>query len=176
MSSKAHDDPGSRGEAARRPKLTAAIKASLRELSIQLALLNQQVSARVDVRQVDLNCLDLISRHGPLSPSTLARLAGLHAATLTGVLDRLERGGWVTRERDPVDRRAVVISPVRKRNAELLRQYAGMNRAMDRLCATYDVEELKLLSDFLSRVADAGHGATDELARSPPPTLDHPAD
>src|ERR1700742_2294657 len=142
MSFKSPGERRSGVEAARRPKLSAAIKASLRELSIQLALLNQQVSARVDLRQVDLNCLDLISRHGPLSPSALARLAGLHAATLTGVLDRLERGGWVTRERDPVDRRAVVISAVRKRNADLLRQYAGMNRAMDRICASYDVDEL----------------------------------
>jgi DNA-binding MarR family transcriptional regulator len=149
----------------RRPKLSAAIKASLRELSIQLSLLNHQVSAQVDLRQVDLNCLDLISRHGPLSPSALARLAGLHSATLTGILDRLERGGWVTRERDPSDRRAVVISPLRNRNAELLRLYAGMNGAVDRICAPYDAQELKLLGDFLARVAEAGRGATDELAR-----------
>jgi DNA-binding MarR family transcriptional regulator len=174
MSSKTHDEQGA-GEAARRPKLSAAIKASLRELSIQLSLLNQQVSARVELRQGDLNCLDLIARHGPLSPSALARLAGLHAATLTGIVDRLERGGWVTRERDLSDRRAVVISPVRKRNGELLRQYAGMNRAMDRICAMYDADELALLSDFLSRVADAGRGATDQLVRRPRETPNQPA-
>jgi MarR family len=41
------------------------------------------------------SCLDLITRHGPLSPSAPARRAGLHPATMTGILDRLERGGWV---------------------------------------------------------------------------------
>lgn len=155
---------GERGDDMRRPRLNAAIRASLRALSIQLSLLNHQVSAHVDLRQVDLNCLDLIVRFGPLSPSALARRAGLHAATLTGILDRLERGGWVTRDRDPADRRAVVIRPLRTRNAELTSLYREMNTAMDEICADYGVDELEILRDFLARAADAGRGATDRLA------------
>src|SRR5437762_14161176 len=110
--------------ARRRRRLTAAIKQSLRELSIQLSLLNHQVGAHVDLNDVDLDCLDLIARHGPLSPSALARRAGLHPATMTGILDRLERGGWVARQRDPSDRRAVVVRALRDRTAELFRLYA----------------------------------------------------
>jgi DNA-binding MarR family transcriptional regulator len=64
-----------------------------------------------------LECLDLIDRYGPLSPSALARRAGLHPATMTGVLDRLERDGWIVRERDPADRRGVLVQPVRSRCA-----------------------------------------------------------
>jgi DNA-binding MarR family transcriptional regulator len=86
--------------------LNRAIKESLRELSIHLSLLNHHVGARLGLKDVDLDCLDLISRHGPLTPSVLARRAGLHPATMTGILDRLERGGRVARERDPSDRRA----------------------------------------------------------------------
>jgi DNA-binding MarR family transcriptional regulator len=148
------------GAEARRPRLNAAIKASLRELSIQLSLLNHLVSAQVDLRQVDLNCLDLIVRQGPLSPSALARRAGLHSATLTGILDRLERGGWVTRDRDPSDRRSVVVSALHKRNAELMRLYAGMNTAMDQICAGCGIHELEIRGDFLGHVADAGRDAT----------------
>src|SRR5437879_3909557 len=88
-----------------RRRLNTAIKESLRELSIQLSLLNHHVSAHVDLKDVDFDCFDLIARHGPLSPSALARRAGLHPATMTGILDRLERGGWVVRDRDPSDRR-----------------------------------------------------------------------
>src|ERR1700736_6016508 len=91
----------------RRKRLTAAIKLSLRELRMHLSLLNLHVGAHLDLKDVDLDCLDLIASHGPLSPSTLARAAGLHPATITGILDRLERGGWVARERDPADRRGV---------------------------------------------------------------------
>lgn len=96
-----------------RRRTSAAIKESLRELSVQLSLFNHQLSAHVDLRDIDLDCLDLIKRHGPLSPSALARRAGLHAATMTGILDRLEKGGWIVRERDPVDRRAVVLRALR---------------------------------------------------------------
>jgi DNA-binding MarR family transcriptional regulator len=89
--------------------LSAKIRDSLRELGIQLALLNHHIGARLELKDVDLDCLNLIDRHGPLSPSTLARRAGRHPATMTGNLDRLEDGGWIARGRDPSDRRAVLI-------------------------------------------------------------------
>jgi len=147
-----------------RRRLTASIKQSLRALSIQLSLLNHQVGAHLGLNDVDLDCLDLIARHGPLSPSALAQRAGLHPATVTGVLDRLERGGWVARGRDPSDRRAVVVRAVRNRNPELMRLYAGMSSSMNEICAGYADAELEVLADFLRRTADAGRSATDKLA------------
>jgi DNA-binding MarR family transcriptional regulator len=151
-------------ETRRRWRLTTEIKESLRELRLQLALLNHQVRANLALKDVDLDCLDLINLHGPLSPSALARHAGLHPATMTGIIDRLERGGWVTRERDPSDRRAVVIRTLPERGAELFRLYGGMNRSMDQICAGYTGAELELLADFVRRTATAGRSATDELA------------
>src|SRR5438105_426837 len=109
----------------RRRRLTATIKQSLRELRMQLSMLNLHVGAHLDLKDVDLDCLDLIASHGPLSPTALARRAGLHPATITGILDRLERGGWVARQRDPADRRAVVVRARHERTAELVRLYAG---------------------------------------------------
>ena len=150
--------------ARRRRRLANAIKETLRELSIQLSLLNHHVGARLEIRDVDLDCLDLVDRHGPLSPSALARRAGLHPATVTGILDRLERGGWVVRERDPADRRGVVVRPRRERGAELLELYSGMNGAMDQILSGYGDAELELLRDFLHRTAEAGRAATDALA------------
>jgi DNA-binding MarR family transcriptional regulator len=144
--------------------LAAAIGTSLRDLAIQLSLLNHQVGAQLDLRDVDLDCLDLIDRLGPLSPSALARRAGLHPATITGILDRLEAGGWVVRERDPADRRAVMVRSLRDRYSDLLRLYAGMNRSMNKIYAGYDESELELIADFLDRTANAGRSATEELS------------
>jgi DNA-binding MarR family transcriptional regulator len=154
------------GGTRQRRRLTRAVKESLRELNNQLSLLNHQVGAQVDLRDIDLDCLDLIARHGPLSPSALARRAGLHPATMTGILDRLQRGGWISRDRDPdaTDRRAVAVRALSGRNADLFRIYSGMNSSMDQICAGYTEAELELVADFLRRTTTAGHTATDELA------------
>src|SRR5262245_7269385 len=156
--------PDGPGTARHRRRLTTAIKESLRELSIQLSLLNHQVSGRLELNDVDLDCLDLISRLGPLSPSALARRAGLHPATITGILDRLERGGWVARDRDQADRRAVTVRALRSRGAVVLRLCSGLNAAMDQVCDGHTGTELELLADFRRRPAGAGRAATDALA------------
>jgi DNA-binding MarR family transcriptional regulator len=151
-------------EIRRRQRLTTEIRDSLRELGVQLALLNHQIGAHLELKDVDLDCLNLIDRHGPLSPSVLARRAGLHPATITGILDRLERGGWAARERDPSDRRAVLVRALPDRNSDLMRLYSGMSASMNKLLAGYGYTELELLADFLRRTANAGQTAADELA------------
>jgi DNA-binding MarR family transcriptional regulator len=155
---------GDPGDARRRRRLANEIKDSLRDLSIQLNQLNHQVVAHLDLNDADLQCLELLNRHGPLSPGALARLAGLHPATVTGILDRLERGGWVARERDAADRRAVTVRPLRGRNPELLRLFAGMNNLMDGVCAGYTEAELLVIADFLRRTGGAGQEAAADLA------------
>jgi DNA-binding MarR family transcriptional regulator len=156
--------PASREAARRQRRLDREVRASLRDLGVQLSLLNHQVRGQLELKGTDLECLDLISRDGPLSPSALARRAGLHPATLTGILDRLERGGWIVRERDPADRRAVLIRAERARGADVLRLYSGMNSSMDQIIGGYDEAELELLAGFLRRTAEAGRAAAQELA------------
>jgi hypothetical protein len=51
-----------------RRQLTAEIKVSLRKLSNRLSPLNHHVGAHVDLKDVDLDHLDLISRDGPRQP------------------------------------------------------------------------------------------------------------
>ena len=153
------------GDARSRRRRVTGVRQALRELSTQLSLLNNQVGGHLELRPVDIHCLDLIAMHGPLSPSDLARRAGLHPATLTGVLDRLERGRWISRDRDPADRRAVLLRPLPDRSAEILGLYAGMNRSMDAICAGYTNAELEVIAGFLGRAAAAGRTATTDLAQ-----------
>jgi DNA-binding MarR family transcriptional regulator len=148
-----------------RQQTASEIRDSLRELRIQLALLNYRVGANVDLKDVDMDCLDILDTTGPLSPSTLARQAGVHPATMTGILDRLERGHWIVRERDPLDRRAVLVRVDRERYGELLSHYSGLSRAMNKLLAGYADDELKVIADFMSRCVEAGRQASEDLAQ-----------
>ncbi len=150
----------------RRRGLTVSIKQSLRELRTGLLEFNQAVVEKLGLRSVDLDCLDLINALGPVGPSELARRTHLHPATVTGILDRLEKGGWIVRERDANDRRAVVVRARKERNPELLGLLAGMSDRMDDICARYSEAELEAILDFLKRTAIAGSHSASDLAES----------
>nr|WP_167207679.1 MarR family transcriptional regulator [Kribbella shirazensis] len=153
------------GDVRHRRRTGNEIKAALRDLRIQLALLNHQIGGRLALKDVDLDCLDVLARNGPLTPSALARQAGVHPATLTGILDRLERGGWIARDRARADRRSVTISVLPDRGTEVFRLYRPMIGAMDDVLADYSDAELTLIADFLRRSAEAGERANGELAQ-----------
>jgi len=53
--------------ARRRRRSITAVKEALRELNSQLSLLNHHVGDRLGLKDVDLECLDVIARHGPLT-------------------------------------------------------------------------------------------------------------
>ncbi|WP_322752183.1 MarR family transcriptional regulator [Frankia sp. Cas3] len=159
-------DGSASGEGGRtRSRRIAEAKLSLRELRIELAVLNHRVGSRIEIKDVDFDCLDVITRHGPISPSALARRVGVHLATMTGILDRLERGGWIVRDRVESDRRAVLIRGVPDKQRDIFRLYDGMNRSLDRILENYSDDEIDLVVDFLRRCTEAGQSATDQLAK-----------
>lgn len=53
--------------------------------------------------------LQIVARHGKVLPSTVAKSARLTQATVTSLVDKLERNGHVRRQRDTEDRRRIWI-------------------------------------------------------------------
>lgn len=147
-----------------RGPLQASVRRTLNEATLQLSVFQRRVGARLELKDADLECFNIVHNEGPLSPSVIARRAGLHAATVTGVLDRLERGRWVVRERDPDNRRQVLVRARKDRNQELFGLLSSMNSEMGEIVARYSIEELEVIADFLERTVEAGRRATDELA------------
>jgi DNA-binding MarR family transcriptional regulator len=61
------------------------------------------------VNRTDGRCLDVIDQNPGLTAGELAAAVGLSPGAVTTALDRLEARGFVTRTRDPSDRRRVTL-------------------------------------------------------------------
>ena len=146
-----------------RKTLSAGIRDALRDLSHQLNLLGRRVGAHVDLKETELDCLDVVVRTGPITAGALSRATGIHAATLTGILDRLEERQWVRRTRDGTDRRAVHVEANTKQVAGVFRLYGGMTRSIAGICADYRPEQLAVIAEFLRRTHDAAEAAVGDL-------------
>jgi DNA-binding MarR family transcriptional regulator len=83
----------------------------------------------------DLRCLELLGLESEATPSRLAVLLGLTTGAVTGILDRLERTGFVRREADPADRRRVFVRPVPERLTEIAARYQPFERRIRALGA-----------------------------------------
>jgi MarR family transcriptional regulator for hemolysin len=55
--------------------------------------------------------LGWLALEGELSQSELAERLRIEAPTLVGILDRMERAGWVSRRTDELDRRKKLVGP-----------------------------------------------------------------
>ncbi len=132
----------------------ASLEDALRNVSALSVLFGQAVADRAGMNPTDLESLDLLVRHGPMTAGRLAELTGLTTGAITGLVDRLERRGFARREPHPTDRRVVIVRPLYENaEPELGPSYAAMQQAMDELMSRYDANELAVLVDFLIRAA-----------------------
>ena len=64
-----------------------------------------------DLSIVHLNVLTILEADGPLAMSRLAEALGVSVASTTGIVDRMEKRGFVERRHGSEDRRVVVVHP-----------------------------------------------------------------
>jgi len=100
-----------------------------------------------------LSTLRVVHRLQPVSTGALARAAHIGYATLTGILDRLEEHGYVTRTRDASDRRTVILK-MTKEGERLLASAPSLlqSRLREELVRMPQSEQTTLLNSLL-RVA-----------------------
>ncbi len=138
-----------------------------REFSSAVVLFHEAVAARLGMSSADWKCLGLLGRHGPLTAGRLAELSGLTTGAITGVVDRLERAGYVRRERHPTDRRSVIVRPLKLTaiKEKVAPIFASLGRAMKAVNRRYTKSELAVIEDFLERVTQVLRDETAKLTR-----------
>ncbi|HEX5746373.1 MAG TPA: MarR family transcriptional regulator [Archangium sp.] len=70
----------------------------------------QRHLASLEITPPQLAVLEALLHVGPMSQSELGRKLLRSNPNMTALLDNLERGNWIHRERSPEDRRVVVVS------------------------------------------------------------------
>jgi len=138
----------------------------IRSLRVELAILNDRIALQAGLKPRDLDLLDVIDRDGPCTPKHLSHRAGLGAATLTGMLARLEAKGWINRLRDPHDGRSTQLSST-PRIQELRSAYSTATESAHLIAASFDAAQRGAIADFLTQIRDAARTASTSLNLPP---------
>jgi DNA-binding MarR family transcriptional regulator len=143
--------------------LLSELAQALREFHSLSASFYRSAAARAGLTVTDLEVIDILSRAGPLTAGPLAELTGLTTGAITGMLNRLEEGGRVRRERDPNDGRRVIVRLAGSgSDGSGSAPTAFLGKTWQELASQYNDEQLTLLLDFMQR---ANALSQQELAR-----------
>jgi DNA-binding MarR family transcriptional regulator len=132
-------------------------------MSAATIMFHQAVADRLGLNPTDHKCADLLILKGAMTAGELANLTGLTTGAITGVIDRLEKAGFVRREDDPNDRRRVIVRALPKRLCEVGRLFEPLAAAMAKVCSRYSDRELAIILDFQTRAQEGLREATLKL-------------
>jgi DNA-binding MarR family transcriptional regulator len=133
------------------PGLLDDVLTEIRRMSIETMLLSAVVAERIGINATDLSWLALIEPEGEMTAGELAELSGLTTGAVTGLVDRLEKAGFVERRRAPDDRRKVFVSPKADAKDRVEPHFARATEQVRELWRGYSDAELLLLKDFFMR-------------------------
>lgn len=124
---------------------------SMRGLGTRTVLYQQNVAAYLGLYNNDFLSIDILHEKGPVTAGELSRLTGLTTGSVTSLIDRLERSGFVRRQQDPHDRRKVIIVPLYEDKEDVSAAYLQLHEEMVKLASNYSDEELELITQFLNK-------------------------
>jgi DNA-binding MarR family transcriptional regulator len=96
----------------------------------------------------------------------LAELTGLTTGAVTGIIDRLEKAGYVKRTNDPKDRRRIIIESTRNRKLErkIETVFIPLHEKMYKLLSSYTDSELTFLLKAMTQIIDLTSNESKKLS------------
>ena len=128
----------------------------LRRLTVELDAVGQRFAGlhglgRTDVRAM-VAIMDAARRGEALTAGVLGQAVDLSSASVTALVDRLERAGHVRRVRDADDRRRVALELSESAMAAGADFFGGLNRDLLAAMADYSDDELTVVRRFLTQM------------------------
>jgi DNA-binding MarR family transcriptional regulator len=142
-----------------REEIIQAINDKFTEMSTETILFHQAVADAVGLYITDHQCMHFIHRNGAMPAGRLAELTGLTTGAVTGIIDRLEKAGFVRRANDPKDRRRTIVEPIRNKKLErkLDMIFIPLHEKMHKLLSPYSDSELAFLLEALTKTVELTH-------------------
>ncbi|WP_183564256.1 MarR family winged helix-turn-helix transcriptional regulator [Paenibacillus endophyticus] len=139
----------------------------MRSLGSRTVLYQQSVAASIGLYNNDFLSIDILREKGPITAGELSKLTGLTTGSVTSLIDRLEKNGFVRRQNDPSDRRKVIIVPIYEQKEEITNTYMPLHASMVKLAALYTDEQLELITTFLGRASEVLEEQIQQLNSKP---------
>src|SRR6185295_19680398 len=101
---------------ARKPERIHAFTVALTRVVEADRRLRAAAAEHVGLNLADFDAVLHLADQGPVPAGRIAEAMGITSGAVTGLVDRLERAGWVERARHEIDRRQVVVqlAPARR--------------------------------------------------------------
>jgi DNA-binding MarR family transcriptional regulator len=124
-----------------------------RELGAAAVFFHTAVATHFGFGATDTKTLDLLQRSGPLTPKQLSEMTGLAPASVTGIIDRLERKGFVQRLPHPDDGRRLLVGVDPRAYIAMAPMFEGIGRSMTEMLEPFDDAQLRFLADVWADAA-----------------------
>ena len=132
-------------------------------------LFNQAVADHLGMHPTDVQCLSLLGNEpGPFTTGRIAELTGLTSGSATRLVDRLEKGGYITRRRDARDRRRVLVEPVPAAMRRLGEFWDSLAEGRQAMFDGYTDQEMALLGRHMRRTTELAKQQIERLRALPP--------
>jgi DNA-binding MarR family transcriptional regulator len=146
--------------------LVLQVDAAFRAMHASVETFIDAAAERYGINRNDQRCLELLDRRGPLSAGQLADAAGLSAAAVTKVVDRLLAVGYVRRVRSDDDRRRVIIATTAAEHRLAREVFAPIIADGIRMLSELSDDDLRVLHDVVQRAAVLNAAHAERVRRS----------
>ena len=127
----------------------------LRGLIVSGERLRNVLAHQLGLGPSDLVALGHVHNDGPLTPRDLTARMEVTSGSMTALLDRVEKAGFLTRDINPTDRRSLLVSAT-----------PGGHHAMQWVYSHFDAAMRDALADIQGFAIDQLAAALAELARA----------
>lgn len=104
-----------------------------------------------EITLTDVFLLHFIGSQGEQTPKDIAAYTGLTSGSVTSMLDRLERAGFVRRARSTLDRRVVLVRLTPKTRETLLKAMERAHVDTNHLFERWTTEEIETFATLLEK-------------------------